>query len=167
MRKILIGLLLSIVTITNFSFAGNYAYVDIDRVMNESIKGKKYKEELEAKLKFYQNKAADINSKISQMQKQLSSPSISDKAKEQKREELRQLARDLQNLESQANNELAKMKADAETNMVKDIRDIVMGIAKKNNYDIVFYGGLLSGVLYSNKNIDITDQVIKEYNTRK
>lgn len=135
--------------------------------MNESSKGKKYKADLEAKLKYYQEKAKELNEKIQQTQKQLSSPTLSDKAKEQKREELRQLARELQSLEAQANQELAKMKADAETAMIKEIKDIVKSIAQKNNYDIVFYGGLISGILYANKTLDITEQVLKEYNSRK
>ncbi|MEZ0322695.1 MAG: OmpH family outer membrane protein [Hydrogenothermaceae bacterium] len=149
------------------SFAGSYAYVDIDRVMNESNKGKKYKAELDAKLKYYQDKVKELSDKIQQIQKQLASPTLNEKAKEQKREELRQFARELQNLEGQANKELAKMKADAEISMVKDIKDIVKSLSQKNNYDIVFYGGLLSGILYANKGLDITDLVIKEYNSKK
>lgn len=166
MRKVLLFLSL-VLFLTANSFAGNYAYIDIDKVMNESSKGKKYKADLEAKLKYYQEKAKELNEKIQQTQKQLSSPTLSDKAKEQKREELRQLARELQSLEAQANQELAKMKADAETAMIKEIKDIVKSIAQKNNYDIVFYGGLVSGILYANKTLDITEQVLKEYNSRK
>lgn len=153
--------------ILSFSYAGNYAYVDIDRVMNESVKGKKYKAELDAKLKYYQDKAKELNDKIQQAQKQLSSPTLNEKGKEHKREEIRQLARELQSLEIQANQELAKMKADAEVAMIKEIKDIVKSIAQKNNYDIVFYGGLVSGVLHASKNLDITDQVLKEYNSKK
>ncbi|MEJ5172480.1 MAG: OmpH family outer membrane protein [Hydrogenothermaceae bacterium] len=166
MKKLLVVFTILLATVFK-SFAGSYAYVDIDRVMNESVKGKKYKAELEAKLKYYQDKAKELSGKLQQTQKQLASPTLNDKAKDQKREELRQLARELQTLEEQANKELAKMKADAETSMVKEIKDIVKSIAQKNNYDIVFYGGLLSGILYSNKGLDITDSVIKEYNSKK
>lgn len=167
MKKILTVLTTVIFIMVSFSYAGSYAYVDIDRVMNESAKGKKYKAELDAKLKYYQEKAKDLSDKIQQAQKQLSSPTLNDKAKEQKREELRQLARELQSLEAQANQELAKMKADAEAAMIKEIKDIVKSIAQKNNHDIVFYGGLVSGILYANKGLDITDQVLKEYNAKK
>lgn len=167
MKKIFYMVIAGILFTVYNSFAGNYAYVDIDKVMNESAKGKKYKADLEAKLKYYQDKATEISDKIQQTQKQLSSPTLNDKAKEQKREELRQLARELQSIEAQANQELAKMKADAETAMIKEIKDIVKSIAQKNNYDIVFYGGLVSGILYANKGLDITDQVLKEYNSKK
>lgn len=166
MKKFLTTLMI-LMMIVGVSFGGNYAYVDIDKVMNESVKGKKYKADLEAKLKYYQEKAKELNEKLQQAQKQLSSPTLNEKAKEQKREEIRQLAREIQSLESQANQELAKMKADAEITMVKDIKEVVKGIAQRNNYDIVFYGGFLSGILYSSKNLDITDQVIKEYNSKK
>lgn len=167
MRKFLTTFTLLIFLFTSNSFAGSYAYVDIDKIMNQSTKGKKYKADLEAKLKYYQEKAKELNDKIQQAQKQLSSPTLNDKAKDQKREELRQLARELQSLEMQANKELAKMKADAETTMVKEIKDIVKSIAQKSGYDIVFYGGFVSGVLYANKALDITDQVLKEYNSKK
>lgn len=167
MKKFMMVLMAVVAFMVSFSHAGNYAYVDIDRVMNESAKGKKYKAELDAKLKYYQDKAKELNDKIQQAQKQLSSPTLNDKGKEHKREEIRQLARELQSLEMQANQELAKMKADAEAAMIKEIKDIVKSIAQKNNYDIVFYGGLVSGVLHASKNLDITDQVLKEYNSKR
>jgi Outer membrane protein (OmpH-like). len=78
--------------------------------------------------------------------------------------ELREAARQLQNLEIQANEELAKMKAEAEKKMVSDIKAIAQKIAKDKNLDLILYGGLISGVLYADKKLDITDEVLKEYN---
>jgi outer membrane protein len=79
-------------------------------------------------------------------------------------QELRETARQLQNLEIQANEELAKMKAEAEKKMASDIKAIAQKIAKDKNLDLILYGGLISGVLYADKKLDITDEVLKEYN---
>lgn len=166
MKKIL-SVLLMIFVISGVSKAANLAYVDMEKVMNESEKGKKYKKELESKLNYYQNKAKELQAKIQDIQKQLQSPALKDNAKEEKRKELRDLARQLQSLEVQANEELAKMKAEAEKNMVMEIKKIAEKIAKERNLDAVFYGGLVSGVLYASPKLDITNDVLKEYNKQK
>lgn len=166
MKKFL-PILILLFTVFGVSKAMNLGYVDLEKVMNESEKGKKYKKDLESKLSFYQNKAKDLQDKLQDLQKQLQSPALKEKAKEDKRKELRDTARQLQTLEAQANEELAKMKADAEKNMIADIKKIVEKIAKEKNLDAVFYGGLVSGVLYANPKIDITNEVLKEYNKQK
>jgi len=56
------------------------------------------------------------------------------------------------------------MKAEAEKKMVSDIKAIAQKIAKDKNLDLILYGGLISGVLYADKKLDITDEVLKEYN---
>jgi outer membrane protein len=166
MKKIL-SVLVMVFALIGISKATNIAYVDMEKVMNESEKGKKYKKDLESKLAFYQNKAKDLENKLQDLQKQLQSPALNEKAKEDKRKEMRELARQLQLLESQANEELAKMKADAEKSMVADIKKISEKIAKEKNLDAIFYGGLISGVLYANPKLDITNEVLKEYNKQK
>lgn len=147
-----------------YSNATNVAYVDMEKVMNQSAKGRKYKAGLDAKLKYYQNKAKELQNKIASLQSQLNSSALNQKAKEDKMKELRETARQLQNLEIQANEELAKMKAEAEKKMVSDIKAIAQKIAKDKNLDLILYGGLISGVLYADKKLDITDEVLKEYN---
>jgi outer membrane protein len=163
MKKFLTVLTL-LFLVFGYSNATNVAYVDMEKVMNQSVKGKKYKAELDAKLKYYQNKAKELQNKITSLQRQLNSSALNQKAKEEKMKELREAARQLQNLEIQANEELAKMKAEAEKKMVGDIKAIAQKIAKNKNLDLILYGGLISGVLYADKKLDITDEVLKEYN---
>lgn len=59
------------------------------------------------------------------------------------------------------------MKANAEKDMITDIKKIAEKMARERNYDAIFYGGLVSGVLYANPKLDITDEVLKEYNKQK
>ncbi len=166
MKKFL-SIFLILLAFLSYSKAATFAYVEIDKVMNNSEKGKNYKQNLESKLRYYQTKAQELQDKIENIQKQLQSPTLNNKVKEEKRKELRDLARQLQNLEAQANEELAKMKAEAEKKMISEIKGVAAKVAKNKNIDIVFYGGLLSGVLYADKKIDITDEVLKEYNKQK
>ncbi len=166
MKKFL-SVFLILLAFLSYSKAATLGYVDIEKVMNNSEKGKKYKQDLESKFKYYQTKAKELQDKIESLQKQLQSSTLNEKAKEEKRKELRDLARQLQNLEAQANEELAKIKADAEKKMIAEIKNITAKIAKNKNIDIVFYGGLISGVLYADKKIDITDEVLKEFNKQK
>jgi len=165
--KKLVSILSVLLFIFTFANAGNYAYVDIEKVMNQSVKGKKYKADLDAKYKYYSEKAKSLQNKMQEIQKQLQNPSLTEKAKQDKMAELRETARQLQALEIEANQTLAKMKADSEKAMLRDIEQIAQKIAKEKNLDIIFYSGLLSGVLYADKSLDITDEILKRYNEGK
>ncbi|WP_457641034.1 OmpH family outer membrane protein [Persephonella sp.] len=163
MRKISLMFALFLLFVT-FSFAQNIAYMDIQKVMNMSKEGLKYKEEIKEKIKYYEEKVKEFEAKISELEKQLESPVLSEEGRKKKMEEKRKFERELSRIEQQANEELSKMKADAEQNLIKKIIDVVSQYARKKNIDLVFIGGTYSGILYASDKIDITDEIIKEMN---
>ncbi len=163
--KRLITVLLFVFSFSFISMAQEkFAYVDIQKIMNESKKGEKFRKEIEQKLEYYKKKAGELESKAKQIQKQMESPALSEKGKKKKEEELKQLEQEFMLLQQKAQMEIQQMKAEAEKKMLEDIKRIVKKYAEKNNIDIVFLGGEFSGLLYADRSLDITDIILKMYN---
>ncbi len=158
MKKLLFALVLSIL-FTNLTFAQNIYFIDIQKIMNTSKKGKEYKKELKAKIDYYKEKLDKIQKKIEDIEKQLESPVLNPEAKKKKEEKIKQLKAEGIKLQMQAEEELQKIKAQAERKLVKDIKNIVEKYAREHNIDIVLVGG----TLYQDKAIDITDEILKLY----
>ncbi|WP_297454851.1 OmpH family outer membrane protein [Persephonella sp.] len=158
MKKLIFAFFLAI-SLTGFATAQNIAFVDVLKIMNTSKKGEEYKKELKAKIQYYKEKLDKIQKEIKELQKQLESPVLSPEAKKKKEEKLKQLKTEGIKLQIKAEQELQKIKAQAERKLVKDIQKIVEKYAKEHNIDIVLVGG----TLYQDKAIDITDEILKLY----
>ncbi len=158
MKKLIFAFFLAI-SLTGFATAQSIAFVDVAKIMNISKKGEEYKKELKAKIQYYKEKLDKIQKQIKEIQKQLESPVLSSEAKKKKEEKLKQLKTEGIKLQIQAEQELQKIKAQAERKLVKDIQKIVEKYAKEHNIDIVLVGG----TLYQDEAIDITDEILKLY----
>ncbi|HHG75040.1 MAG TPA: OmpH family outer membrane protein [Persephonella sp.] len=159
----LVGLLF----LTGSVLAQTIAYVDVQKVMNQSKKGQAFKEEIKSKVEYYQKKLDEIDKKISSIEKQLESPVLSEEAKKKKRKELTDLKSEGQKIQQEAEEELSQMKAKAERELIIQIREITEKYAKEKNIDLVFVGGAIGGVVYFDKSIDITDEILKRLDEEK
>ncbi|WP_456384233.1 OmpH family outer membrane protein [Persephonella sp.] len=156
----LLSILILLVAVTGV-YAQNIAFVDVQKVMNQSKKGQEYKKEIQDKVAYYQKKLDEIDKKIAELEKQLSSPVLSEEAKDKKRKELAEIkARGLE-IQQEAEKELSQMKAKAERELIKEIRKVTEKYAKQHNIDLVFVGGAIGGVIYHDTAIDITDHILK------
>lgn len=159
----LVGLLF----LTGSVLAQNIAYVDVQKVMNQSKKGQEFKKEIKSKVEYFQKKLDEIDKKISSIEKQLESPVLSEEAKKKKRKELTDLKSEGQKIQQEAEKELSQMKAKAERELIIQIREITEKYAKEKNIDLVFVGGAIGGVVYFDKSIDITDEILKRLDEEK
>ena len=166
MKKFLISLL-GLLFVAGTVLAQNIAYVDIQKVMNQSKKGQEFKKEIKNKVKYYQKKLDEIDKKISSLEKQLKSPVLSEEAKKKKIEELASLKSEGQKIQQEAEKELSQMKAKAERELIIQIRKVTEEYAKEKNIDLVFVGGAVGGVVYFDKSIDITDEILKRLDEEK
>jgi len=159
--KFLISFLFLVLTFS-LSFAqSKYAYVDLLKVMNQSQEGKKLRKEIEEKFSYYQSKGKQIEEKIEELKKQLESPLLSEQAKKEKEKEIEKLRAEIQKLTIEAQTVLNDMKKNAENKLTKKIKLVVKEYAQKNKIDIVFFNAIVSPILYADKKIDITDEIIR------
>jgi outer membrane protein len=142
--------------------------VDLVKAITESDTGKKAKAELEF---FAKSKEAVINEKGQAIEKlrrdfEKQVSILSDEAKKAKEDELQRLIRDYQRMVTDTQNELRKKESDLTNDIIKDLRVIIQEIGDKEGYTMIldYADGL---VLYSKTALNITDQVIKQYNETK
>jgi len=140
------------------------AYVDIQRIMNTSKAGEKFKAEMKKTVELYKKKLDELNKKIADIQKQLESPVLSKQGKEKKKDELRALQREFFRIQQEAQQKLTEEKLKAEEIIVDQVRKVAEKYAKKYNLDIIFFGGVMAGIIYADDKIDITNQILKMYN---
>ena len=143
-------------------------YVDLRVALNESEAGKKAKIELESLIKTKQaaidEKGKSIEKLKGDLEKQASV--LSGEAKKSKEEEIERLVRDYQRLVQDAQNDVKKKETELTGAILKELRDVVDKIGRDEGYSIILEN--VEGIiLYSRKDLDITDKAIKNFNDMK
>lgn len=143
-------------------------YVDLRVVLNESDAGKKAKVELESIIKTRQSSIDEKGKSIEKMKAEFEKQAsvLSTEAKKSKEDEIEKLVREYQRLVQDSQNEIKKKESEATVSILKEIREVIENIGREDGYSIVLENveGL---ILYSKKELDITDRVIKNYNEVK
>lgn len=140
-------------------------YVDIRGALNESEAGKKAKIELESLIKTKQTvideKGKAIEKLKADVEKQASV--LSAEAKKTKEDEIERLMREYQRQAQDAQAEVKKKESELTVAILKELKEVVDKIGQEEDYSVIFEN--TDGViLYSKKELDITDKVIKKYN---
>ncbi len=137
--------------------------VDLQKVLNECEAGKKAKSDLETLIKSKESsieeKGKEIEKLKSELQKQASA--LSSEAKKNKEDELEKLLRDYQRTVQDSQAEVKKREGELTEAILKGVHELVKKIGEEEGYTLIIERSL---VIYSNKSIDITDKVLKEYN---
>jgi outer membrane protein len=169
MKKTL--LLLSIFVL--FSVTSVYAemkvgIVDLMKTLNESDSGKKAKTDLEALIKSKQSVLDEKGKEIEKLKADLEKQSsvLSAEAKKSKEEDLEKMLREYQRLVTDSQTEVKKKESELTGEILKEIRGIVDKMGEEGGYTMILENadGL---VLYSKKEINLTDVVMKKYNESK
>jgi len=135
--------------------------VDLYKALNESEQGKKAYVDLESMIKgkkeALEAKGRAIEKLRSELEKQ--GDALSADAKKNKAEEYERLTREYQRNASDSENELRKKQGELTGRIIKQIRDIIMAMAKEEKYTLILEraDGL---VLFVDGSIDLTDRVI-------
>ncbi len=139
--------------------------IDMQRVLETSSAGKaaiseikKQQQEMEAEL---QRKMEELE----ELRKQLERDAmvLSREKREEKEREKRIKLNDLKNMKKRYVAELKQQEKKHLKRMQKDVFELIQRIGKKEGYLLIVNK---VGVLYSPMSIDITDQLIKEYNIK-
>lgn len=143
-------------------------YVDLRVALNDSDSGKKAKIELESLIKTKQSAIDEKGKSIEKLKADLEKQSsvLSAEAKKSREDEIERLLRDYQRLVQDSQNEVKKKEGELTGAIIKEIRDAVEKIGQDEGYSLVLEN--VEGIiLYSRKDLDITDRVVKAYNELK
>ena len=87
-------------------------------------------------------------------------------AKKAKEDEIERLVRDYQRMVQDSQAEVKKKETELTGSIVKELREIVEKVAQEEGYSIILEN--VEGIiLYSKKELDITEKVVKRYNESK
>ncbi|MBI5632475.1 MAG: OmpH family outer membrane protein [Nitrospirae bacterium] len=140
-------------------------FVDLVKALNESDTGKKAKADLEFLIKSKQGAIDEKGKAIEKgkvdLEKQASV--LSQDARKSKEEELERLIREYQRLVSDSQTEVKKKESELTGDILKDIRAIIQKIGQDEAYTLILENAE-GQILYSKKEIDLTDAVIKKHN---
>lgn len=161
----------------------NVGTVDMNRVFKEYDKTKdaeaKLNEAKNAAKKEYGERAETYKKALDELNKvngQLDAPALSSEAKAQKSKErdekiaaIKNMEREIGEFRQTREQQLQQQMQHMREGIVKEITDVVMGLVKERNLDLVFdkSGASLNGfspVLFSRDRGDFTDDVVKALN---
>ena len=135
--------------------ADKLGYIDLSRTYNEYKKTKTYDKLLTDKEKIYTDERDKRIAEIKSFQDKLNL--LNDKQKDEKQGELQAKAKALQDFDRQRQGELRKDQDERMKEILKDIEDAVKKYSEKEGYVVIFNDRVL---VYQNKNMDITGQII-------
>ena len=140
------------------------AVVDMQRALNDCDAGKKAKDQVKAKFERSQESLKKQREDLDRMKEDYDR-----KALVLKEEERRNLEKDLENrtLEFKRKYEdfqrdLKRTDAELTSSIVEELYGIVREFGPKNGYSLVLEAS--SGLLYSDKSVDVTDEIVKLHN---
>lgn len=148
--------------------AAKTAVVDLQRCMRESNEGKRVSESLKKEIEAMQQRYNKANQELESLNKEIEKQSLmlSLDARESKQTELDKKKRDLTYLAQDLEEEQTAAQQNASQKLLKDIYIIVENFGKQQAFDLILEKST-SGIIFTSNALDITDQIIKEYNKAK
>ncbi len=144
-----------------------FAFVDLQRALNESEAGKKAKEQFKAEVDKFEGQLKKKKEAVEALKEQLEKKSsvMKDDERANLEDEYRKKMRDfeLDYKDSQAG--LQRKDNELTASILKDLALIIREMGEKESYTMIFEASS-NAVLYGAKEIDLTEQVLQEYNRR-
>ena len=161
LAAVLVGFLVA----PTWAQAVKIAFVDVQKVMVESTRGKevlaKLQAEKEAKQKEIEAKEAEIRKLEGDLEKQGSV--LSEAARREREEAIRKKVRDLRRTVEDVNRDLAQRQRDQESQLAKDITAVIRSYGKEHGY-LMIVETRAAGVIYGSDQADLTAAILAAYN---
>lgn len=163
---LLFGALLA--TAPAFAQTTKIGYVDLQRALLQVEEGKRVKADLEKEFKAKQKQLDKKQDDLKKLKDQLEGQAmmLSEDAKRQKAMEFQKQMMDLQQLYVQLQGELSKKEAEATKKIFTRMSTIVAAIGKERGYTLILEK-TESSVLFAADGMELTDELIRRYNTKK
>jgi outer membrane protein len=143
--------------------------VDLQRALNDCDAGKKAKEDFKVQVDKLQ---ADLNKQKNEIEK--IKDEVEKKGMVLKEDERKNIERDYQKKlrdfqrtykDSQA--ELQQRDNELTGEILRDLQEVIAEFGAKQGYTLIIEGSNTGAVLYYSRAVDLTDQIVQEYNTKR
>ncbi len=163
---LMMGLLLAATASSGFGAEQKIGFVDFKLILEKSKVGQKVNAELKNDFqrmeKDFDAKKKEIEDLKSRLEKE--AMVMSREMREEKEIELRVKVKGAQDLERKYRQELLQKEKGAVEDIQKDVVEIVQEIGQKEKFSLILSK---VSVIYGDKAVDLTDQVIKALDSRK
>lgn len=147
--------------------AGKIGYVDLQRALNESETGKRAKEEFKVQVDKLQSSLKKQKDDIDSLKEQLEKKALVMKEEERGNleEDYRKKMRDFERNYKDTQADLQKKDNELTGGIIKDLQQVIHEFGEREGYTLILEA-TSSAVLYGSKNADLTDEVIRQYNSQ-
>lgn len=163
-RRIIVGMVLSFLLVPNIWAAEKQfriAYVNFIKVLNEYKKTEDYQNILENKAEEKDKVLRAKMKELKEVQNKLST--LKGAAKKKEEEKFKKLSKEYRKLQREITVDLSKERNERLEEIANDIKKVIEEYAKKKGFDLVVTE---MSVLYGDKKLDITDEILKMVNSR-
>ncbi len=152
---------------TSWAQTPKIGYVDLQRALNESDTGKTAKDEFKVQVDKLQNVLKKQKDDIDNLKDQLDKKSLVMKEAERNNleEDYRKKLRDFERAYKDSQADLQLKDNELTGAIIKDLQEIIREYGERQGYTLILEGGS-SSVLYGAKSADLTDEIIREYNSQ-
>jgi outer membrane protein len=147
--------------------APKIGYVDLQRALNESETGKKAKEEFKVQVDKLQASLKKQKDDIDGLKEQLEKKALVMKEEERGtlEEDYRKKLRDFERNYKDSQADLQKKDNELTGVIIKDLQEVIHDYGEREGYTLILES-TSSAVLYGSKNADLTDELIRQYNSQ-
>ena len=168
-RSIMVFALLSLTAPAIRAEELRIATVDLQRALNECDSGKNAKENFKSQVDKLQ---ADLNKQKSEIEKikdevEKKGMVLKDEERKNIERDYQKRLRDFQRTYKDSQAELQQRDNELTSEILRDLQEVIAEYGAKQNYTLVLEASNTGAVLYNSRAIDITDQVIQEYNAKR
>ncbi|MCC7201566.1 MAG: OmpH family outer membrane protein [Nitrospirae bacterium] len=139
-------------------------YIDAQRVLDESLKGKQVKDQLNEYVQSRQ-KIVDIEeSELKDLQDELTKQGavLSPSAKQEKEEQFQKRFMEYQKKVSELQKEIQQRRSDKIEEFNTELEKVARALGEKEGYSMILTNLDVNIILYAKQNLNLTDMVIKE-----
>jgi len=145
------------------------ATVDLQRALNECDSGKKAKEDFKSQVDKLQ---ADLNKQKTEIEKikddvEKKGMVLKDEERKNIERDYQKRLRDFQRTYKDSQAELQQRDNELTSEIIRELQEVIAEYGAKQTYTLILEASNTGAVLYNSRAVDITDQIIQEYNSKR
>ena len=166
MNRVVLAIALTLCSAPVWAQSVKIGYVDLQRALNESEAGKKAREEFKVQVDKAQNGLKKQKDDLDNLRDQLEKKQLVMKEEERHNVEkdLARKGRDFERAYKDSQSELQAKDNELTAGILRELQLVIKDYGDKEGYTLILENSS-NAVLYGAKDADLTDQIIKIYNT--
>lgn len=167
MKKIVV-VVIALLMISVPALAQKFAYVDLQRALNQSKAGAAAKQQISEQVKKYEGEFKQRQDDVLRMKTDLEKQAalLSENARTERERDYQRRVTDLQRFQQDIQQELQQRDSEHTSRIVNELFAIIDELGKKGGYAMVFEKNE-GAIIFGDPAYDLTDELIKAYDAKQ